>query len=260
MAFTLLLKLLLLLGLPDSKNKPMINWLFFIALFFCCIVGHTQAVYEPVYNSFYETEIETLQKLPETKGISLEIAELRNDWLNEISADRERLLKLGETSSSFKIIALEKLEKRILAELAGVEPELPNEEKKWVVIVDSSATKEITSKIDTTIIDTIQNNLIAERLKNLYENPIEGVYFRIQIAATTTKKTGIEVQRLLNIHEEVIEEVDGDMYKYLIGKFSKYTTARLKTEDLRKTTNIPAFVVPYKNDVRTTFQEVFKLE
>ena len=83
------------------------------------------------------------------------------------------------------------------------------------------------------------------------------VYFKIQILATETSSSDAKISKALDLNEEIYEEFDNGLYKYVVGKFSNYNSAKLKSNEINLLKGIDSFVVGYKNDKRTPFEDIF---
>ncbi len=84
----------------------------------------------------------------------------------------------------------------------------------------------------------------------------EGIYFRVQILATTRPVEAEKYFREHNVPGKIYKEYDGGLYKYTTGRFTAYRDARAFIERLRATTDIKnAFVTAYDGDRRITVRE-----
>lgn len=97
----------------------------------------------------------------------------------------------------------------------------------------------------------------TKSLSELFASEIDGVFFRVQVFAANTQFPGSNIAKRLNLTEEIIEEEDNGMYKYLVGKFSLYNSARVKADELRTNAGVQAFVVGYQNENRTPLNVIF---
>ncbi|NOY37639.1 MAG: hypothetical protein GXO83_08695 [Chlorobi bacterium] len=86
--------------------------------------------------------------------------------------------------------------------------------------------------------------------------PKEGIYFRVQIIATSKP---IQIEAYFKEHRipgRIYREYIGGLYKYTTGSFTLYREARTFIDDLFKKTDIQeAFVTAYKGDRRISVRE-----
>lgn len=83
--------------------------------------------------------------------------------------------------------------------------------------------------------------------------PIDGVSFRVQVAAlTTNKRTPEQVTAVYDIPDVLMTENDEGAMKFMISQeFILYRAAKIKANELRETTSSPGpFVVSYLNGER----------
>lgn len=97
-------------------------------------------------------------------------------------------------------------------------------------------------------------------MAKLFASELPDVYFRVQVFAANRAFSGAEISNRLKLNESIIEEQDQGLYKYLVGKFSYYNSARARADELRETTGIEAFVVGYYQEKRTPLNLIFKAE
>ena len=220
--------------------------------------------YIPSYNNYYSTEIESLNSNYNKGVVKRDVSLLQLEWLVMVRSEKKELSKYDDESKANKLAILSELEKKILAGING--EDYPAKAKQDNPILTETKEEKSPESLATDIeeakgtSETLSDEELATKLKMIYNSEIEGVYFRIQVAATYRKKTGREVQNLLNLKEEVIEEENSGLFKYLICKFSKYNTAKMKVSELKENSKLNAFVVGYKNDKRVPFNEIFIIE
>lgn len=91
----------------------------------------------------------------------------------------------------------------------------------------------------------------------LLTSEIPGVFYRVQVFASAKPTAGSDVAALLSLKEEIVEEQHNGLYKYLVGKFSIYASAKARAEELKANTGVEAFVVGYKQEERTSLSVIF---
>ncbi len=84
----------------------------------------------------------------------------------------------------------------------------------------------------------------------------EGIYFRVQILATSRPAEAEDYFRIHNIPGKIYKEYDNGLYKYTTGSFTSYRDARAFVSRLKETTDIAnAFVTAYEGDRRISVRE-----
>lgn len=242
--------------------------------------------YSPAFYAYYEQEEAALRQHYDEAEVEEELKFLYRDWVEEIKVERADLANRPESEERNKRIkALNSKQEMLQAYISG-EDFIPEEEPEEVVQEEPEPVKEeepelVQESEPETVVEkepkptpepepepepmakepepapSSTEEMDRNALLAMYNNPIEGVYFRIQVAATNTQKTGADVQAILGIQEEVIEEEHNGLYKYLVGKFSRYSTAKEKADQLKANAGVNAFVVGYKNEQRTDLGTIF---
>lgn len=259
-------------------------------------MGFSQT-YEPVYNKYYESEIKSLKDNYPKNKVEKDLIIIYGDWIKDIKNEKESISSnQSNPEVAQKLEDLGDLEARVIREMYGKPAQPKVEEKKVEPVVDSSLTAVASFKVDSTAIldttpkETIKpiaiDSVIAESKKEVdtvksetQDNPdfnestevksnskslnellsqeIEGVYYRVQVFAANKQFPGANIAQKLNLAEEIIEEENEGMYKYLVGKFSIYNSARAKADELRANAGVNAFVVGYQNENRTPLNIIF---
>ena len=91
--------------------------------------------------------------------------------------------------------------------------------------------------------------------------PIDGVSFRVQVAAlTTNKRTPEQVTAVYDIPDVLMTENDEGAMKFMISQeFTLYRAAKIKANELRETTSSPGpFVVSYLNGARVHITQTLR--
>lgn len=86
----------------------------------------------------------------------------------------------------------------------------------------------------------------------------DDIIFKIQILSSTRKLDRDSLKKAFQLKEKVYEDISNGLYKYTIGKFKNYETARNFKETLDMNKFIP-FVVAYKNDIRISIGEAMQI-
>lgn len=147
----------------------------------------------------------------------------------------------------------------ILVEEIIIEPqeELVIEEKivdPEVEVVETPAQFVIDHELEAKAID-------KEKWTPADEDPWPEIEFTVQILAAKNKKDVVELQRLFNIKDRIVERYDGTWYRYSVGRFDKIWRARELRNVLRSRNNIDdAFLAVYKDNVRISLKETMEAE
>jgi vacuolar-type H+-ATPase subunit F/Vma7 len=249
--------------------------------------------YDPAFNSYYRNEIDNLKANYHKEDVKLEVVILYNDWLKDIKKEKEAISdKQANPIFAQRLEDLGNLEEMVINEMTNKKPkdeELVEEDSTMLAgnMPDSlmESTEDMAKEVEEPKADTIDvatlpvkdeavpadtlgesidfNETEKEEKKTtssfakLLTNEIPGVYYRVQVLASAKQKPGVEIAANLNLKEEIVEEQHNGLYKYLVGKFSIYASAKARAEALKSETGVAAFVVGYKQEKRTTLSEIF---
>jgi hypothetical protein len=103
----------------------------------------------------------------------------------------------------------------------------------------------------------IINRTTAE-INELSKAEKEDIFFKIQVISSTKKLDKDSLRKVFQIKEKLIEETNNGLYKYTIGKFKTYESARNFKESMDMNKYIP-FVVAYKNEIRISVGEAMQI-
>lgn len=88
---------------------------------------------------------------------------------------------------------------------------------------------------------------------------VNGLSFRVQIAALTRNASPAEFANRLGLSDRIDAEQHEGLNKYLVGNFTAYQEARNKREDIRGKGASDAFVTAYNSGRRITVQEALMI-
>lgn len=138
---------------------------------------------------------------------------------------------------------------------------IENEEK--VILPMHSRSVEIVEHL--AISDTISEkkllgiiNRTTAEINELSKAEKEDIFFKIQVISSTKKLDKDSLRKVFQIKEKLIEETNNGLYKYTIGKFKTYESARNFKESMDMNKYIP-FVVAYKNEIRISVGEAMQI-
>lgn len=265
----------------------MLKAFFSTIIIFVGLAGFAQT-YEPKYNAYYENEIKSLKENYNKEDVKLELVLVYGDWLKDIKKEKSSISdRQSDPVYAQRLEDLGTLEERVVREMSGKpapkpkpiptpepvkqdslvaeikKPEVPpvaeikkEEPKQTELVVEEIEKPEPPEKPDFNESNS-DTKAATKSLTDLFSNEIEGVYYRVQVFAANTQFSGASIAQKLSLNEEILEEEDNGMYKYLVGKFSLYNSARAKADELRASKGVQAFVVGYKNETRTPLSIIF---
>ena len=243
--------------------------------------------YEPEFNSYYENEIKSLKENYSKEDVKLDLDLVYGDWLKDIKKEKSSILeRQADPIYAQRLEDLGALEERVIREMSGkpapkpkpIVEEKPIENTPDTLVAESKEpevkekpqpetepVKDEEKVVEESKSETEPNFNESEKetspstksLSELFASEIDGVFFRVQVFAANAQFPGANIAKRLNLTEEIIEEEDNGMYKYLVGKFSLYNSARAKADELRTNAGVQAFVVGYQNDNRTPLNVIF---
>lgn len=94
----------------------------------------------------------------------------------------------------------------------------------------------------------VVNNSIKDQQNSIYKTAIQGLSYKVQIAAIKQMYNG----RILESYPDAMVESEGSnaYYKYTVGLYQNYSGAEQLRKDLIRKGVTDAFIVPYVNGVR----------
>jgi len=101
-------------------------------------------------------------------------------------------------------------------------------------------------------------NRTAAEMNELSTAEKEDIQFKIQVISSTKKLDKDSLRKVFQIKDKLVEETTNGLYKYTIGKFKSYESARNFKETMDMHKYIP-FVVAYKDEIRISVGEAMQI-
>lgn len=165
------------------------------------------------------------------------------------------------TSSEADSINLNSVSKNYIVALVNKYPNISPKEKEDLEFIKSQLEKIYDLESKNLEENPKQSNnaisIDSAAYVKLLTRETADVYFKIQIIAKESASSGAKISKDLDLNEEIYEEFENGLYKYVVGKFSNYQSAKLKSIEINSQKGIDSFVVGYKNDRRTPFEDIF---
>lgn len=97
---------------------------------------------------------------------------------------------------------------------------------------------------------SLKNNAVSPTIPN-----INGIVFRVQVAASTAKKNSADIKSRYNLVEPVYEDLLDGIYRYMMGDYKTYDDAKIKSDEFKALTGIANFVTAYELGRRIPIKE-----
>ena len=118
---------------------------------------------------------------------------------------------------------------------------------------DKQITNTVTSK------DIVKNKTTQTTQTTQITSSIDGIEYRVQVGSSSSSGDKPFIQKAFNIQEEIFMDVYQGAYKYSIGKFYSYTSARQYADEFRTKSGVRAFVISYQNGKRIPIADATKI-
>lgn len=213
------------------------------------------------YNDSFGKEISLVEKTSKGKAAEIEVNNLLTDWNSYLKKDINSLNSeissdIPEPQKEFLSDEKQQLEKQLASNLARLNgQELPVE------------TETITEEVnDTNNVEGSTQSELAEELEKEEEidvpteaeselKLIEGIVYKIQIAALSKEKKPEDLQAQFGINTEIEKEKINGLFKYVIGSFSSLEEAKFAKENIT-VEGINPFIVAYKDGIRIPLSDI----